>query len=275
MKHRQIRAEFDLAFLGLAILRTWPPAERERLVKEFLANAQDPALHEAVDLEEHDLDSGYELWAETYDTMDNPLIDLEEPILRGWLGGIPAGAALDAACGTGRHAAFLVEMGHRVTGIDGSAAMLERAIARVPEADFRQGRLESLPFDTDAFDVAVCSLALSHCADLTAPMAELARVVRPGGQVLLSDIHPFSAALGGGAYFRDQEGNRRLVANLVHWPSVYLDAFRGAGLTVQDCQEPLLTPERAARMAPLVNGDWFVRGVSGLPFALLWQLAVN
>jgi len=70
---------------------------------------------------------GYRSWAEFYDQPGNQLIDLEQPIVREILDGLPRGIALDAACGTGRHSAYLASLGHTVIGVDSSAAMLERA----------------------------------------------------------------------------------------------------------------------------------------------------
>ena len=61
---------------------------------------------------------GYGAWAESYDLPGNQLIDLEQPIVREILDGLPPGIALDAACGTGRHAEYLATLGHTVIGVD-------------------------------------------------------------------------------------------------------------------------------------------------------------
>src|SRR5688572_30342353 len=76
---------------------------------------------------------GYGSWAEFYDEPGNQLIDLEQPIVWEILDGLPRGVALDAACGTGRHSAYLASLGHTVIGVDSSAAMLERAREKVPD----------------------------------------------------------------------------------------------------------------------------------------------
>src|SRR4051812_40683993 len=73
--------------------------------------------------------------------------------------------ALDAACGTGRHAAFLVEQGSDVVGIDCSAPMLAVARAKLPTTRFDIGDLEALPLEDATVDVAVCALALCHLSD--------------------------------------------------------------------------------------------------------------
>jgi ubiquinone/menaquinone biosynthesis C-methylase UbiE len=153
---------------------------------------------------------------------------------------------LDAACGTGRHAARLAELGHEVTGVDGSPEMLDAARARVPEAHFLEGDLRDLPVDDGEMDLAVCALALGHIEELVPPVAELARAVRPGGRVVLSDLHPGMSAGGGQALFEAADGSLAFVREHVHLHSDYLDAFVAAGLDVTRCVEPRFGPDEAA-----------------------------
>src|SRR4051812_6750793 len=68
-------------------------------------------LDEGADVGRADTRTGYAGWAQTYDTEDNPLIALEDPIVRDLLADLPPGVALDAACGTGRHSATLAGLG--------------------------------------------------------------------------------------------------------------------------------------------------------------------
>ena len=99
------------------------------------------------------------------------------------------GVALDAACGTGRFAEFLAKRGHRVIGVDSSPDMLAHARRRVPDAEFRLAELDRLPLPDDSVDVIVCALALVHVPRLHPVLAEFARVLRPGGDLVISDIH--------------------------------------------------------------------------------------
>jgi ubiquinone/menaquinone biosynthesis C-methylase UbiE len=118
------------------------------------------------------------------------------------LGKLEPGSALDAACGTGRQAAVLAELGHRVLGVDATPEMLERARERVPQAEFRIGSLTDLPAESASFDLAVCSLALTHLEEPAPAIAELARAVRPAGRIVISDVHPTWIALGAQAAYR-------------------------------------------------------------------------
>src|SRR5689334_11082550 len=100
---------------------------------------------------------------------------------------LPCEAFLDAGCGDGRHLAALdAELPARIAGVDISERILETARARVPRADLRQANLESLPFDDGAFDLVLSSQVIEHVLDAPAAMRELARVLRPGGTLIIS-----------------------------------------------------------------------------------------
>ena len=227
-----------------------------------------------VDVPTVDALSGYARWSETYDQPGNPLITVEEPVVWGLLESMPAGDALDAGCGTGRHAGRLVERGHRVIGVDGSPEMLAKARAALPDAEFREGDITSLPLEDASVDLAVCALALEHVEDLAGAVRELARVVRPGGRIVLSDLHPTATALGGAAYFQDAGGGAGVVRGHKHLHSDYLRAFDGAGLSVEQCLEPLFGPAEAAMQGPASSfiPEAAAAAYVGLPGALVWDL---
>src|SRR5258705_4032213 len=121
---------------GLALLRTWLVADDETLRRRVdelarMASAPDaPPMAIRLDVPELDADAGYARWATTYDDAANPLIRVEEPVVRALVDRVPPGRALDAACGTGRHTAYLASRGHRVAGVDASTTMLEKARVR-------------------------------------------------------------------------------------------------------------------------------------------------
>ena len=178
---------------------------------------------------------GYRAWAESYDQPGNGLIDLEQPVVRDILDGLPRGTALDAACGTGRHAAYLASLGHAAIGVDASAEMLAVARAKIPGGDFRQGDLHRLPVPDRSADVVVCALALTHVPDLVPVVAEFARVLRPDGHLVISDSRsdwPVVQALPGGDFGYLPHRNHRA--------SDYLAATLPQGFQVRDCQEPRL-----------------------------------
>jgi ubiquinone/menaquinone biosynthesis C-methylase UbiE len=201
-------------------------------------------------------------------------VALEEPVVWSLVDALPPGRALDAACGTGRHAARLVELGWDVLGIDITPEMLSRAAAAIPQARFSQADLREVPTEDEWFDLVVCGLALAHLADLDGAVAQLARVLKPGGRLVASAIHPFQVHLGWHASFADAGGQRGFIREHTHTHADYLRAFRSAGLRVLDCAEPTLTAEQASakRRAFRHIPDATAAAYAGLPAVLVWDL---
>lgn len=88
---------------------------------------------------------------------------------------------LDVACGTGRAAALALARGAIVTGVDFSPRMLSRARRRAVGARFQRAEADALPFPDGAFDAALCNFGLLHFAQPGEVLAEMARVLAPGG----------------------------------------------------------------------------------------------
>ncbi|MGH3119012.1 MAG: class I SAM-dependent methyltransferase [Gaiellales bacterium] len=203
---------------------------RKLLDDEALADA-------AVDVARVGTVDGYQIWSRTYDG-PNSAFDLDEPVVGEILDGMPTGVALDAACGTGRMTALLAARGHRAIGVDSSADMLTRARERIPAGEFRLGDLRRLPVADDAMDLVVCSLALTHVPDLGPVMAEFARVLRPGGHLVTSDIHPEWVARGSIPSVRMADGKPGQLETYRHLVGDYLRAALAVGLQVRRCEEP-------------------------------------
>ena len=105
----------------------------------------------------------------------------------------PPGSALDLGCGTGMLAARLAGLGYEVTGVDTSQGMLDVMRERVPGVAAVHASGTDLPVDDDRFDLALTVAALHHIADRDAvrkTLAEMVRVTRPGGRVLVWDHNP-------------------------------------------------------------------------------------
>jgi SAM-dependent methyltransferase len=104
-------------------------------------------------------------------------------------------SVLDVACGTGvvaRAARDVVGPGGRVVGVDLNPAMLEVARDARPDLEWAQGDAEDLPFADAEFDVALCQSALFFFADPSRAVAEMSRVVVPGGVVALQTYAPLA-----------------------------------------------------------------------------------
>ncbi|GAA2912370.1 hypothetical protein GCM10010443_88930 [Actinoplanes cyaneus] len=182
--------------------------------------------------------AGYRIWSATYDQPGNGLFGFEEAFVHDVIDALPVGTALDAACGTGRHAQYLARRGHRVIGVDSSPEMLTYARKRVPAAEFREGQLHELPLPDNHVDIAVCGLALAHLRDLRPAFAELARVLRPGGHLIITDVHHEMVALGSVPHIRSAAGEPQLIPSYRHRASDYLNAALPLGLHLRRCEEP-------------------------------------
>jgi demethylmenaquinone methyltransferase/2-methoxy-6-polyprenyl-1,4-benzoquinol methylase len=96
--------------------------------------------------------------------------------------------ALDVATGTGDLAIALRERGADVVGVDFSEGMLEIARKKAPAIDFRTGNALALDFGDDEFDAATVGFGARNFDDLDRGLSEMARVVKPGGRVVVLEI---------------------------------------------------------------------------------------
>ena len=270
--------DFVLGLEGLAILRAWmadPAIVKARAGKivEMASQIEEAPWTNRMTARERTVTAGYAEWAAIYDSSNNPMFLAEEPVVHALLGSYPPGVALDAACGTGRHSTYLASLGHRVIGIDTTAEMLRVAMAKVPAAQFEPADLTAIPLPEGEVDIAVCTLALTHCSNLGPPVSELARVVRPGGHLVISDVHPFMAMLGVHGGYRRNPTELGFVRNYVHLTSDYLTAFREAGLDVVQCLEPLWGDQEIATMGFAEQmPDLMEAAVTGIPIVIVWEL---
>jgi demethylmenaquinone methyltransferase / 2-methoxy-6-polyprenyl-1,4-benzoquinol methylase len=103
----------------------------------------------------------------------------------------PGAAALDVACGTGDLAIALRERvgpAGRVVGLDFSERMLELARAKAPDIRFEAGNALALPYRDGEFDAVTVGFGARNFSDLGRGLAEMARVTRPGGRVVVLEI---------------------------------------------------------------------------------------
>ena len=180
----------------------------------------------------------YAEWAPTYPPhAHNALMEVEEAAVLSVLPSVAGRDVLDAGCGTGRYARLLRERGaRRVMGVDRSLAML----ARAERSWHRVGAdLRALPVMAGAVDLIVSGLAIIDVPELSRVAAEWRRVLRPGGAVVYSTLHPVGATLGWTRTFDTASGPRTLPA-CWHTLAQHHRACDAAGLAIDRVVEPSL-----------------------------------
>lgn len=140
----------------------------------------------------------YDGFAEAYSAEnENNFVNAyyERPAMLALAGDVAGRRILDAGCGSGPLSAALRDRGAVVTGIDASAGMLALARRRLGDevALHVVDLSDRLPFADGAFDDVVASLVLHYLEDWGPTLAELRRVLRPGGRLIASVDHPFVA----------------------------------------------------------------------------------
>ena len=262
--------QHPLAYLigmeGLALLRAW--AGDYDYDKDFVAARlvevqnllNDPMLatHPGVLVERDATHAAYEEWSTSYDDPGNGLFDLDEPVVDLILDELPVGTAVDSACGTGRLTSRLVQRQHRVIGVDNSDEMLRRARKRLPDTPFVVGDLHRLPLSNDSADLIINGLALTHVADLQPVFAEAARVLRPGGHLIISDVHHDLVLLGSVVKASGPGGQALLATTHRHTTADFVSASLAAGFRLLDYDE---RPRASKPEGPVPEpthevGDW-------------------
>ncbi|HWO59972.1 MAG TPA: class I SAM-dependent methyltransferase [Umezawaea sp.] len=187
----------------------------------------------------------------------------ERPAVLELAGNVTGRRILDAGCGSGPLFAALRDRGATVTGVDASAGMLEMARRRLgADADLRVVDLaDPLPFPDDAFDDVVASLVLHYLEDWGPTLAELRRVLTPGGRLIVSVEHPFVITLiqrlAGEKpnYFQTRNRSEEWTmggetVRLSFWDRplhAMTDAFTAAGFLIDVISEPPPAPDARDR----------------------------
>jgi SAM-dependent methyltransferase len=201
-----------------------------------------------------------------------------DPVMLGRLAGRSFEHALDVGCGEGRFCRMLRSSGIAATGIDPTPALLEQARKLDPAGDYRLGKAEGLAFEAASFDLVVSYLTLIDIADFRAAIREMARVVKPGGTLLVANLTSFVTPCAPQGWVRDQQGRRlhypvdRYLDEFVEWVewtgirienwhrplAAYMAAFLQAGLQLAFFAEPEPVSGDLERQATYRRVPWFL-----------------
>lgn len=187
--------------------------------------------------------------------------------------------ALDVGCGEGRFCRMLAAHGVATTGIDLTRALIAESKRRDPAGTYVEGDAARLPFDDASFDLVVSYLSLIDMPDPAPPIEEMARVLRPGGRLLITNLNGFNTAGQETGWSLDENGKRKHFqidqyltesAAWVEWRgirivnyhrplSAYMKLLLAQGLTLTHFDEPRPTPDAPPeRAASYIRAPWFL-----------------
>jgi ubiquinone/menaquinone biosynthesis C-methylase UbiE len=194
----------------------------------------------------------------------------ERPEMIRLVGDVAGLEILDAGCGSGPLMEALRAKGAVVSGFDLSPAMVELARQRLGEdADVRVADLGApLPYPDDRFDLVAASLSLHYVKDWASALAELRRVLKPGGRLIVSIIHPtvYAVVYPEADYFaltqysEDYDyGDETVWMTYWHRPlQDVINAFIDAGFRIKKVTEPPPAPETPTELLPHPDGRAFI-----------------
>lgn len=188
-------------------------------------------------------------------------------------------SALDVGCGEGRFCRMLARHGVAAVGLDPTAALLAVARRRDTRGCYVEGSAEQLPFASARFDLVVSYLTLIDIPDIGAAIPEMARVLRPGGTLLIANLNGFNTACGDQEWIKDAAGRRqhfpldRYLEDRAMWIeyrgirivnhhrplSAYMRALLDTGLALTHFDEPRPSADApASRAAAYARVPWFL-----------------
>ncbi len=149
----------------------------------------------------------------------------------------PFSSALDIGCGEGRFCRMMQAHGIRTTGIDPTVALIDQARSLDPAGDYQVGRAEALGIPDRSFDLAVSYLTLIDIPDLSGAIAEIYRVLRPGGTFLIANLQSFHTAGGPNGWTKSANGQARFCID--HYMDTRAEWVTWGGVRIQNWHRPL------------------------------------
>jgi SAM-dependent methyltransferase len=158
-------------------------------------------------------------------------------------------SALDVGCGEGRFCRMMQDCGIRSIGIDPTEALLEQARRRDPAGIYQTGRAEALDFPDRTFDLVVSYLTLIDIPGIEPAITEMARVLQPGGTLLIANLNSYSTA---GTWQRDANGESRFCID--HYLDERAEWVSWRDIHIQNWHRPL-----SSYMSPLLAQGLILR----------------
>ena len=181
----------------------------------------------------------YNNWASTYDTAENKTRDIEATALRKIFEHSEFNSVLEIGCGTGKNTIWLMEKAKKMTCVDFSEEMLQKASEKI-----KNGKVTFKKFDIrkewefadNSFDLVVCSLILEHIEDLDFVFGQANKKLSAGGLFYLGELHPYKQYSGSKARF-DSAGEEIVLDCFLHNISDFYKAAKNNNFTCTELNE--------------------------------------
>lgn len=200
-----------------------------------------PPMTHSSRIERTDVAALYNRWASSYDADKNTTRDLDAMVMRRVPVHIQDLDVLELGSGTGKNTEFLAAHARSVIAMDVSEGMIARAHQRIPTSNVKFVRhdvRDSWPVPPASVDAVVANLILEHVHDLAPVFFEAARVLRPGGQFFLCELHPYRQLAGAQAHFIDPDSGETVqITAHVHTVSEYVNGAIEAGFSLRSLGE--------------------------------------
>lgn len=185
------------------------------------------------------IQKAYNEWSTSYNEVENKTRDLEAVAIRELLKELSFGSCLEIGCGTGKNTRWLAEHCERLTGVDLSENMLERAksLDLPSHVELVQADVTSdWGFVKNSYELVSFSLVLEHIPDLDSILSQTSEALLSGGHVYIGELHPFKQYQGSKARF-ETSGGTKILDCYQHHVSDYLESGKNNGLTLVELRE--------------------------------------
>ncbi len=185
------------------------------------------------------IQAAYDNWSQTYDSDENFTRDLDRAVTREILISWRYKSVIEIGCGTGKNTVLLSQIAEQVHAIDFSTPMIERAKKKVNSANviFSIGDItKGWIYSDESADLVTCNLVLEHIEDLSFIFSEASRVLIKGGQLFISELHPFRQYQGAKANFQINQDIVEIKA-FVHHISDFFNIGKNHNFILEDFQE--------------------------------------
>lgn len=218
-------------------------------------------------------EAAYNLWAANYDSQpDNLMLALDEEVFSALLNPVNLTDTViaDVGCGTGRHWGKILEnKPGKLVGFDVSSEMLRMLQQKFPEAETHRLLTNQLPLENQSCDYVISTLTIAHIQNAKEAIAEWKRVLKRGGQIIVTDYHPIALAKGGKRTFRHKDQTVS-VKNYVHTledlksiaKQLDLQVLRLIETSIDDSMRPYYEKQNALPVFDVWKGTPIIYGIS-------------